>query len=1103
MRDLQPHKDLVVGTAAHDNFLRSTHRGEFILPTKNGDLVIPGYVFAENTLGHDLAGLSPFCNAGCKVELTATEIIVSKDEEILLEGRKLPTDTLWYLDLSKPACDAEVISSYALQTIRHDTNAEFVQFTHAVFGSHPLSSLLNAVDKGWLGNYPRITGRMIRQNPPIERATAMGYLDQSRQGQRSTRQATKPVVSEDEAEETSDEFLRFAVVATAELMNSSDATGRFPIATKSGYEYILVSTFCGYVHLQLLQARSKGEYVRAYKLMYDYYDQYGHKPTIQRLDNESSTDLETFLRVCQVDTQFVPPGIHRQNPSERAIRHTKNCIIAMCITADRSIPAHILFEEVVPQAEIVLNQLRPWAKNAKLNAWTGFRGKEYDHLAHPMAIFGMKVVIHEKPHVRASWAPHGKDGFYLGPALSHYRAWRVYVSETGGTRVSDTLAWFPEPYRMPGHSPLEQLNAAINDLHQAVLSLTQEDKRLLQSVSPVFSSTMSSSVQQLRRLFQPSHPDGSATVPPADTPVSIQRVSVQNQEVDEHVTVSDDRHNRDSESVANSPMVIEALSMPSASQPRYIWATVSRTKAPKRCAKYFRNKNRFFKDETGHNKIVEIERNSACSSGKGSQTMFYKYFNVDKHMTPPTNIDDYDRTPCAELHQDPNVEWISKEDIAVAYMANSSLNLNADGTPLTYSKALKGEDREAWLLEHDTEIRKLISGTHTMHPIHKQAITADRQRDITYFNPVCREKIKDGKIKRRVRGTIGGDRINYPGSVSARTASLEVVRTLLNSVLADDADFMTADITDYYLGTPLLRPEYVRIATKNLSATIMEEFGLDAYCVDEHVYFEVVKGMYGLPQAGLLAQERLVSHLAASDYIQSSVIPCLFRHPTNGVTFVLVVDDFGVKFTNPEGRDHFLDTLRALYQITVDAKGSQYLGMAIVHDKIRQTISISMPGYIARVLEQFKDWAGTRRASTPGVYHAPNYGAKVQHVTVDDTASLSDADKTTIQKITGSLLYYARAVDPTMLTACNTVASSQACPTERVKEQAMRLLQYARAFPDNSVVFHKSKMHFIIQSDASYLSRSKSRSVAGGIGYLGDADDLTTENGMVYAMNSI
>ena len=83
------------------------------------------------------------------------------------------------------------------------------------------------------------------------------------------------------------------------------------------------------------------------------------------------------------------------------------------------------------------------------------QGKEYDHLAHPLSVFGMRVV-HEKPMVRSTWATHGKDGFYLGPALTHYRSWRVYVTETGGTRVSDTLAWFPTPYTMPGHSSEER-----------------------------------------------------------------------------------------------------------------------------------------------------------------------------------------------------------------------------------------------------------------------------------------------------------------------------------------------------------------------------------------------------------------------------------------------------------------------------------------------------------------------------------------------------------------------------------------------------------------------------------------------------------------------
>ena len=148
-------------------------------------------------------------------------------------------------------------------------------------------------------------------------------------------------------------------------------------------------------------------------------------------------------------------------------------------------------------------------------------------------------------------------------------------------------------------------------------------------------------------------------------------------------------------------------------------------------------------------------------------------------MTPPSNVDDYDRIPCSELHQDSTVEWPTESQVATSFMAASSLNLHEDGSPLTLSRALNGPHREDWLLAADKEIRKLITTTQTMRPILKSDIPVERRKDITYYNPVCREKMKDGQLQRRVRGTIGGDRIHYTGDVSARTASLEVVRTLL------------------------------------------------------------------------------------------------------------------------------------------------------------------------------------------------------------------------------------------------------------------------------------------------------------------------------------
>jgi hypothetical protein len=140
-----------------------------------------------------------------------------------------------------------------------------------------------------------------------------------------------------------------------------------------------------------------------------------------------------------------------------------------------------------------------------------------------------------------------------------------------------------------------------------------------------------------------------------------------------------------------------------------------------------------------------------------------------------------------------------------------------------------------------------------------------------------------------------------------------------------------------------------------------------------------------------------------------------------------------------------------------------------------------MPGYIDKVLTSFHALSGTKTAKSLGVYTAPQYGAKMQIAYVDETDPLDPADIKTLQAIVGSTLYYARAVEPTMLTTTNHISSQQVLPTQAVKEQAIRLLQYTAAYPNNAIVYKKSKMHVILQVDASYLSRSKARSVAGGI----------------------
>ena len=77
---------------------------------------------------------------------------------------------------------------------------------------------------------------------------------------------------------------------------------------------------------------------------------------------------------------------------------------------------------------------------------------------------------------------------------------------------------------------------------------------------------------------------------------------------------------------------------------------------------------------------------------------------------------------------------------------------------------------------------------------------------------------------------------------------------------------------------------------------VIEEYHLrDRVEPNGYIYIEVRKGMYGLPQVGLLAQKLLEKRLAKHGYKQSDVTPGLWTHEFCPICFTLVVDDFGVK----------------------------------------------------------------------------------------------------------------------------------------------------------------------------------------------------------------
>jgi hypothetical protein len=90
-----------------------------------------------------------------------------------------------------------------------------------------------------------------------------------------------------------------------------------------------------------------------------------------------------------------------------------------------------------------------------------------------------------------------------------------------------------------------------------------------------------------------------------------------------------------------------------------------------------------------------------------------------------------------------------------------------------------------------------------------------------------------------------------------------------------------------------------------------------------------------------------------------------------------------------------------------------------------------------------------------------------------------------IQKIVGNILYYARAVDMTVLMVLSTIASEQTSGTERTMEKALQVLDYLAAHPNAKIKLRALDMVMNIHSDASYLTEPKARSRACGYFFMG------------------
>jgi len=972
-----------------------------------------------------------------RIPLVKDVVNLNTDTAIL---NKTPTEFLANRPLPKEAIN----NVYELKS-----TAEIIRYYHAVAGFPTKATWLEMIDIGSYATWPGLTVEAARKHYPESEETVKGHMRKQKAGIRSTKKQL--IIPEEEDGKTirpkkkhRDVMIKvFDTNDELAMKIYTDQTGRFPTRSSRGNQYIMVlaEVDSDAILVEAMRNRTAGEMIKTYNKLIERLKACGILPKHHILDNEISDEFRGAIKKHNMTYELVPPHDHRRNLAERAIQTWKGHFISILCGVDEDFPMH-LWCRLLPQAEMTLNMARKSRLVPTISAYAHLHG-QHDYNRHPLAPLGCAVEMHVQPDVRETWAAHSVSGFNVGTSFQHYRCYSIWVKNTRSVRVGNTIFFKHKYLTMPTLTTADALLKAAHDMTTALLG------------GVTTTNQSAEALKQLMDIFK-ANAEAEKLVENATRPQRVRMDDAKQQRVDRELKQAQATLAENPLDNANDSTIISHELENDEEQVTDSPATNTRSK---------------------RTLTQEVMLMTMDISGKASE------------FTPRQ----------AATRQFPS-------DFIMEF-AGAVLD-GATGNLLEYRQLIKDPRyKEIWGVSFGDEIGRLaqglegrVEGTNTIFFIHKHEVPLDRRKDVTYDRICCSVRPEKDKPN-RTRLTMGGNLIDSHIDNGTPTAALLTVKLLFNSIISTPgAKFMGIDIKNFYLNTPMDRYEYLKMKIEHFPEDVIEAYNLrEKVTPDGYLYVEVRKGMYGLPHAGILAQNLLEERLEKKGYRQSKLTPGFWKHDWRPISFTLIVDDFGVKYVGEEHAQHLLDAIKENYECSSDWEGERYLGLTLDWDYEKREVHLSMPGYAQEGLTRFKHEMPARPENQPYQHVVIKYGAKVQYAPAADTTRLLDKqEKKFVQQVIGTFLYYGRAVDGTMLTALSAIASAQANPTVDTMNKTKKFLDYVATNPDAILTYRASDMVLGIHSDASYLSEPESKSRAGGHFFMSnDTRFPPTNNGAV------
>ena len=189
--------------------------------------------------------------------------------------------------------------------------------------------------------------------------------------------------------------------------------------------------------------------------------------------------------------------------------------------------------------------------------------------------------------------------------------------------------------------------------------------------------------------------------------------------------------------------------------------------------------------------------------------------------------------------------------------------------------------------------------------------------------------------------------------------------------------------------------------------TIVDHYDLHNISHNSKVYIKIINGMYGLPQGEMMAYLDLSQHLTKYGVSASKITPGLWTHQSRPISFSLVVDDFGIKYTNVADAHYLLNAFQTKYKITTDWSGSKYYGLSLNWNYNKHEVTISLPNYIPIILKSMNFIPTSKPYHSPSKYKPQSFTSHPQITEPPDTSKILNETQTKyIQKAVGILMFY-------------------------------------------------------------------------------------------------